>query len=73
MGELLCKHSLNAKSHYWYVVPCLVLKEMPDGERLKVLVLADRYGVEKKKPNVRYVPKALVRNYKGHNESPDHA
>lgn len=66
MSELLCRCQMNYKSGFWYVLKCKVVKPMPDGKRLKVAVLSDRYGNECK-PHFAYVAKERVRNY---NESP---
>jgi hypothetical protein len=45
---LKCSHSLNSRSRYDYKLPVVLLKEMPDGLRAKVLVLNG-------KPYIRYV------------------
>ncbi len=60
--HLRCKHCIG-DSCYYYTMPCIILKEMPDKLRYKVIVFGDRYwewGTEIQ--HIRYVLKWRVIN-----------
>ena len=63
--RLLCKQGL-ARSYYYYTQRCIVLKEMPDGKRLKVVTFGDRatdYPPLDLKWRIRYVDESRVQKY----------
>lgn len=59
--SLSCKHCYG-KSTFYYAMPCLILKDMPDGNRLKVLVFGERWFKDRvEKQSVRYVSQFRVK------------
>lgn len=61
---LRCVHSYNRRSRAEYTMPCLILKHMPDRQRVKVLVFGERWNSEVSKTRVRYVTKDRVSEMK---------
>lgn len=57
---LECSHCIG-KSRKEYTMKCLILKEMPDGKRLKLLVFGDMFWKDTLHiQKTRYVDKARV-------------
>jgi len=52
-----CRHSTGSRIQN-YTMPCLILKDMPDGIRTKIVVFGDRFWTDSNRVKVRYVDKA---------------
>lgn len=57
--KVICVHSYNAYSKVRYSMPCIPLKNMPNG-KVKIVVFGDRRNMDYSKKRIRYVDEEKI-------------